>query len=128
MNMFYHPVYIAEYPACRQAIEEGLRYLNERKIRPLHLGNDGLYEWWKARSQTQVSSVIADGDRLTFEVRCGYPAGMIVKVPLGRRTAESVTVDGKSCVQRLRNERKFGQNWALAVVPRGRSVVNLSLK
>jgi hypothetical protein len=72
--------------------------------------------------------VIADGDRLTFEVRCGYPAGMIVKVPLGRRTAESVTVDGKSCVQRLRNERKFGQNWALAVVPRGRSVVNLSLK
>jgi hypothetical protein len=128
MNMFHHPIYIAEYPACRQAIEEGLRYLDERQIRALHLGNDALYDWWKARSESQVSGVTAEGERLTFKVQCGYAAGVIVKVPLGAHTAESVTVEGVTNVPCLKNESRFGQNWALVVVPAGEHVVTLNLK
>ena len=128
MNMFYHPIYIAEYPACRQAIEEGLRYLEERQIRALHLGHDELYGWWKARSESRVSGVTVEGDRLTFKVQCGYAGGVIVTIPLGERTAESVMVEGVTSVPCLKNEWRFGQNWALAVVPPGENVVTLNLK
>jgi hypothetical protein len=128
MNMFYHPIYIAHYPACRAAIEEALRYLKERKIRSLHLGSDQLYEWWRARSDTRVSAVTAEGNTLEFEVETGYAPGVVVKIPLGRLAAKSVTIDGLPKPPDLANQRLFGQNWALVVAPRGKTRMTLTVQ
>lgn len=114
MNMFHHPIYIADYPACRLAIEEGLRYLKARKIRALHMGNDELYRWWRARSEAQITEPRASASEIALHAACDYPSGMVIKIPLGRRRAQRATVNGKrtKCV----NERKFGQNWGMVVV------------
>ncbi len=128
MNMFHHPIYIAEYPACQQAIAEGLRYLQERQIRALHLGNDAVCHWWQARSESQLREVVLANDRLTFQTQCGYAEGMIVKVPLGTRTAVAAAIEGSPGVVRFEQETLFGQNWALVVVPCGQQVVTLSLE
>ncbi len=125
MNLFYHPVYIADYPACRLAIEEGLRYLKARKIRALHVGNDELYRWWKARSEAQVTEPRASASEIALQATCDYPSGMVIKIPLGRRRAARATVNGKraKCV----NEQKFGQNWGLVVV-RGKGEVRVKIE
>jgi hypothetical protein len=125
MNMFHHPIYIADYPACRLAIEEGLRYIKARKIRALHVGNDELYRWWKARSEARVTEPRASASEIAFQATCDYPSGMIIKIPLGRRRAERATVNGKRA--RCVNERKFGQNWGMVVV-RGKGEVRVKVE
>jgi len=125
MNMFHHPIYIADYPACRLAIEEGLRYIKTRKIRALHVGNDELYRWWKARSEARVTEPRASASEIAFQATCDYPSGMIIKIPLGRRRAERATVNGKRA--RCVNERKFGQNWGMVVV-RGKGEVRVKVE
>ncbi len=125
MNMFYHPVYIAKYPYCRETIEEMLRYLDERNIRPLHWGSDELYHWWKARSQTNIGPVTSNGHTLSVEVESAYAAGVVVKIPLGPGTVRSVTVNGASAT--FATEQRFGQNWLLAVVPSGKGLVRVVL-
>ena len=77
---------------------------------------------------SRISGVTVEGDRLTFKVQCGYAGGVIDHDPLGERTAESVMVEGVTSVPCLQNEWRFGQNWALAVVPPGENVVTLNLK
>jgi hypothetical protein len=125
MNMFYHPIYITDYPACRAAIEEALRYLDERQIRALHMGNDELYHWWRARSQAHVSATTVERDALSFEVQCEYAAGVIVKVPLGSRAVQSVTTNGVCDSSAFKCEQRFGQNWLLVAVPCGKSSVKV---
>jgi hypothetical protein len=126
--MFYHPIYIAEYPSCRAAIEEGLRYIKAKNICALHVGNDDLYHWWKARSATRVRAAAVEGNNLRFEVKSNYKDGVIIKVPLGTRTAKSITINGVPSASGLKNERRFGRNWALAVVPAGTNRVKLVLQ
>ncbi|MBI4660098.1 MAG: hypothetical protein HY735_14755 [Verrucomicrobia bacterium] len=121
MNMFHHPIYITDYPPCRAAIEEGLRYIRTQNIRALHMGNDELYRWWKARSETRVDSVTVEGKELSFEVESSHAAGVIVKVPLGRRTAKAVTINGVPSTLGFKNEQRFGQNWALMATPSGQN-------
>ena len=94
MNLFYHPVYISNYPACRLAIEEALRYIQAQNIRALHLGNDQLYAWWKARSDSRLSAVAVGDQTLEFEVESDSAAGVVVKLALGRLAAKSVALDG----------------------------------
>jgi hypothetical protein len=125
MNMFHHPIYIADYPACRLAIEEGLRYLKARKIRALHVGNDELYRWWKARSEAQVTEPRASASEIALQATCDYPSGMVIKIPLGRRRAERATMNGKRA--RCINEEKFGQNWGMVVV-RGKGEVRVKVE
>ena len=127
MNMFYHPIYISNYPACRIAIEEGLRYLRERKITALHMGNDELYRWWKARSDTRLGDTLVEGNSLSFEVESSYAAGSIVNIPLGRQTATSVSINSTHVSTGFKNEQIFGQNWALIAVPSGNAQVRLLL-
>jgi hypothetical protein len=125
MNMFYHPIYIDQFPHCRAAIEEALRYLKERKIRALHLGSDALSRWWTARSETQVTRVALAGHTLSFLVETRYPDGAIIKVPLSQKTVQSVRVNGAPA--RSVTEQRFGQRWLLMVVPSGRSRVECAL-
>ena len=128
MNMFYHPVYIANYPACRAAIEEALRYIKSRNIRALHFGNDQLYAGGR-QGRTRVEP--SDRGRqhvLEFDVESDSAAGVVVKIGLGRLAAQSVTLDGVAQPSCLVAEQRFGQNWALVVAPRGKTRVTLQLQ
>ncbi len=123
LNLFYHPVYVAEYPTCQQAIDEIRRYLAERGITAVHLGNDALWQWWEARHRCQVREVTSRGAELWFTAECAAPHGMIVKVPIGEAMVELATVDGEATTHVTR--REFGQNWAFLVVPPGSARVYL---
>jgi hypothetical protein len=112
MNLFHHPIYISDFPACRAAIEEGLRYVRERGIRAVHLGNDALYRWWKARSEARIGRVAWDGGAVHVDVES---AGVVLKVPF---EAARVTVNGRPAAFRV--EERFGRSWTMAVAPSGR--------
>jgi len=72
MNMFYHPVYIADYPACQQAIDELLRYIQGKGIVPAFMGNDALALWWLQRAEARVEQVVLDGQQLCDQDRPGH--------------------------------------------------------
>lgn len=123
LNTFYHPVYIAEWPTCRLAIKETVRYLDERQVDAVHLGNDALWRWWDGRHRSTLEDVQHDGKKLSMRVHAASPDGLIVKAPLGDGEAAVVTVDGRptTCVCR----EEFGQNWAFVVVPAGAHRVSI---
>ena len=123
MNMFYHPVNVYRQPACRAAIEEVLRYIDERGIIAVHKGNDGLWEWWDARSRAQIADVTVSEDTVSFTASCEYDEGMIVKVPLNTPVA-NVTCDGQNAT--YQNRVEFGRNWVCVVVPEGTHKVVIS--
>lgn len=124
MNMFFHPVYIANFPHCRAAIQDMLRYLDERGLRPLHCGNDELCRWWRARSAVRARDVRTAESELTFAYACDYPRGWIAKVALEDRTVGSVTVDGKGV--RYKVESRFGHDWLMAVMPTGSGAARIT--
>jgi len=115
MDMFYHPVNVARHPACRDAIEEILRYIEEKDIIAVHKGNDGLWEWWDKRSRSQIMDVTVDEKSVSFTAICEHDEGMIVKVPIEQIT--SVTCDGQKAV--YQNKTEFGRNWVYLIVPAG---------
>ena len=125
MNMFYHPIYIDQFPHCREAIDEALRYLKERRIRAVHLSSDGLYRWWDARSQTRLTGVRLAESTLSFTVKTAYPGGVIVKIPIGHRAVQSVDVNGRYATSET--EEHFGQRWLMIAVPAGQTRVECEL-
>ena len=72
-DFFYHPVNVGNRPECREAIVEALRYANEQELKVVHMGNDELNEWWRARSAARIEDT-EDGLR----VDCDWPSGCIV--------------------------------------------------
>jgi len=125
MNLFYHPVYISDYPLCRAAISECLRYIEEQNITAVHLGNDALWKWWDGRSRSTISDVITMENAIRFITHCEYKDGMIIKVPLRNKTISSAGCDGKDTVYRVR--REFGQNWGYVIVPYGNHEIKISI-
>src|SRR5207249_1151578 len=123
VNMFYHPVYIAHSAACRAAIDELLRLIQEREVNAAHMGNDALYHWWEARSRSLVTEWTADKTGVRFVTRCAAPSGMVVQVPLGRIGAAMAQVDGILVATQTRE--KFGQPWLWLTVPEGEHRVEL---
>jgi hypothetical protein len=123
VNMFYHPVYIARSPACRTAIDELLRLLQERGVNAAHMGNDALYYWWEARSRSLVTEWTTDETGVRFVAHCSAPAGMVVQIPLGWDRQASARVDGAPVAAQLRAE--FGQHWLWLAVPEGEHRVQL---
>ncbi|MFQ6044239.1 MAG: hypothetical protein ACE5PV_25575, partial [Candidatus Poribacteria bacterium] len=120
-DMFYHPVNVARHPACRKAIEEVLRYIEEEGIIAVHKGNDGLWEWWDRRSRSQITDVTVDEKTVSFKAICEYDEGMIVKTPVEQ--VASVTCDGRKTVYQNRTE--FGRNWVYLIVPPGEHLIKL---
>jgi hypothetical protein len=142
MNMFYHPVYIARSPACRAAIDELLRQIEERGLTACHMGNDALYYWWEARSRSEVKDWEAITSGLRFKARCATVGGMVVQIPIGEaclghsagvqqhgtpdRVVQSsgwVRVNGEPRPAEIRVE--FGQTWLWFVVPDGEHQVEV---
>lgn len=124
LNMFYHAIYISEYPNCRKAIEETIRYIKKKSATICHMGTDSLCEWWFARSRAKVSEITVDRNGVEFSTACEYPAGMVVKVPLDSNEKISVWVDGRKNQARLKNE--FGRKWVYAIVPTGNHRIKIN--
>jgi hypothetical protein len=117
MNLFYHPVYISDFPLCRTAISECLRYIEERNIVAVHSGNDALWKWWDARSRSTITNIITTENTVRFTTHCEYEDGMIIKIPIQNATIFSARCDGKEAIYKVRQE--FGQNWGYVIAPYG---------
>jgi hypothetical protein len=117
LNMFYHPVYVAEWPTCRQAIKELLRYLEERRLAAVHLGNDALWRWWDARHRSTLQDVVRETDSLRCTVDCAAAEGLVVQLPLPTAGDVAVMIDGQPVPVTVREE--FGRALAHVVVPSG---------
>lgn len=117
INMFYHPTYIVEYPRCREAIREILRYLAYRGGRVVHMGGDAAADWWMARDASTIDDVRHEEGGVTFRADCAYGGGMVVRLPLPDDGAAAVRCDGQSLSHEVRTE--FGRRWLLAVLPPG---------
>ncbi len=130
MNMFYHPIYIHSYPACRAAIEEALRYIESKGIIAVHKGNDGLWKWWDARSRSQITDITVEEKGVSFTTHCASDEGMIVKVPIesvdsvGARGSCRVECDEGHATYQIRNE--FGRDWVYVIVPAGSHRIKVS--
>ncbi|HEY8951282.1 MAG TPA: hypothetical protein VIP78_01800 [Candidatus Dormibacteraeota bacterium] len=125
LNLFYHPVYLAEWPTCRQAIDEGLRYLAERNLDAVHLGNDALWRWWDARHRSSIDAALADGQAIRFRARCAFPDGMIVKIPAEHSAIGAILVDGEAVTHAVKT--RAARYWAYAIVPAGEPEVIVAL-
>lgn len=123
MNMFYHPTYIARYPICRQAIEEMLRYIDQRKAYVKHMGNNQVWEWWDSRSRSTIDEVCIKNNVMQLEYSCEYPSGMILKIPLKDNPPSKVTCDGELIFHKIKKE--FGHEWLFFIVPHGKHTVSL---
>ncbi len=118
MDMFFHPINVYNHPACRSAIEEILRYIEEKGIIAVHRGNDGVWEWWDKRSKSQVYDIIVDEDNISFKTCCEYKDGMIVKLPMKLDNKKiKVVCDGKPVDYKIR--RDFGRDWMYIAVSTG---------
>lgn len=76
MDFFFHPVNVTNRPECREAIAETLRYTQELGLRVLHMGNDELNHWWRARSAARIEED-ADGRARVVSDR-PWPAGYVI--------------------------------------------------
>jgi hypothetical protein len=121
MDMFYHPIYIHSYPACRTAIEEALRYIKSKGIIAVHKGNDGIWEWWDKRSRSHITDVTVKENSVSFTAHCEYDDGMIVKVPV--ESVTSVRCSGQHAAYKIRKD--LGRNWVYVVVPAGTHTVEI---
>lgn len=91
INIFYHPVYIAQYPACRKAITRLLEMIQERNLRVIHSTPDEFSRWWLDRGRSSVSQITREGNKMSFDVVCNAPQGCIVQLPAhGRRIKTSL--------------------------------------
>ncbi|MBC8228018.1 hypothetical protein H8E77_00525 [bacterium] len=127
MDMFYHPINIYRSTACREAIEEVVRYIESKEIIAVHKGNDGLWEWWDKRSRSQIIDVTiaqsGTAPTLSFTACCESEEGMIVKIPINA-SVDSVICDDQNASFKSRFE--FGKNWLYVVVPEGRHKITIS--
>jgi hypothetical protein len=119
LNLFYHPVYLAQYPACREALRQGLAYMAQIGLKALHWGPDRVTRWWLARSEARLAHV-EGGLRVT----CAGEDGCIVQM-LWEGEGPEVAVDGAAAAWAIREEH--GGRWLYVAVPRGGGIVYISL-
>lgn len=121
MNLFYHPVYITNYPACRSAIGKLLVMIEEKNLKILHSTPDKVTEWWLNRSQGRIENVRLEKNFLDFEASCSYPDGYIVKIPLGQKKVSYANFP--YTVKKL-----FSQKWVFLILPKGGNKVKIGFK
>lgn len=125
VNVFYHPWYVANFPLCREAIEEILRYVEEKGALIAHMGNDEAAEWWRARARSTIAEASVSPDSLRFTAACQHLGGMIARVNLRDRQAVSAACDGRPAAHEVK--REFGGNWLYVVLPAGRHQIEVTL-
>lgn len=125
MNMFYHPVYIADYPPCRAAIEEALRYVKHRGYRVLHMGADAAALWWRSRDRCRAVTTARDQNTIECRCTCEYEDGMVVKFPVHDGEPRQVTDAATSRALPSETCEEFGTRWLYVVLPRGETTVRI---
>ena len=93
LEFFYHPVYIAQYPACRQAIDELVRLIGELPVPPILMGLDQLYHWWTAREQAVIQDARQSEKNVTFKIDCAWEDGYVARIPTGEAPPAECLVD-----------------------------------
>jgi hypothetical protein len=124
-EFFYHPVYIARYPACRQAIEELVRLMRELPVPPVTMGLDQLYRWWAARDRAVVHAAAVTATKVRVELECDGEDGFVVRLATGEAPAVACRVDGAAAAWEDRHD--LGQHWALVPVATGRHLIEVAL-
>ncbi|MBM4041004.1 MAG: hypothetical protein FJ290_21095 [Planctomycetes bacterium] len=124
-DFFWHPIYIARYPACQKAVDELVRLIGQMPVPPVLAGLDEACRWWDARSKATMRNAALDSGRLSFEAECGYRNGFVIKVPTGETPARGCEADGVAAP--FESAHEFGQHWAFIPLPPGRHVITLGL-
>ena len=125
MNFFYHPVYIVNYPVCKEAIEEILKYIEWKGYSVAHMGNDQVCEWWNARSHTKVENLTINKDSLCYKTVCDYSSGIIIKMYLNGRRVSKVVCDDQPIQYQIKNE--FMGEWIYITIPTGEHILKIHL-
>ena len=116
---------MAEYPACRKAIDELVRLIGELPAPLALMGPDEVWRWWDARSKVSVSAARQSGETVLLEAECAYDGGFVLRIPTGQSSARACTVDGASAS--FESTQEFGQNWAFIPLAAGRHAVEVLL-
>ncbi|MHB0998462.1 MAG: hypothetical protein ACYC27_04370 [Armatimonadota bacterium] len=120
MNIFYHPIYVARYPACREAIDLLKSMLAKFGIRAIHSTPDNVTQWWNDRSNSRICDIVLSDDKLSFKTSTSSPSGIMVKVP-----ADRIDVDDVHLPHRVIDSS--GQRCLLVIVPQGENEISLKL-
>jgi len=121
MNFFYHPVYIASYPACRYAIDYLLTLIDQQGLNILHTTPNDLTLWWMDRSASSISNAQLNGGTLTFEASTPAPWGFTAAIPLGNWDV------GYASHQFTVRETPSGQRRLMMALPQGTTQVRIDL-
>jgi len=125
LNYFYHPIYIARSPACRQALDHLVERIRRLPVPPVLMGPDRLAHWWLARSQATIQGALRERRTLSLTAECGWEDGYVVRIPTGATPARSCRVDRR--LAPLESGLEFGQYWAHVALPPGRHDLRLRL-
>jgi hypothetical protein len=120
LSFFYHPLYIANYPACREAIDYLLKRLEEKKSEVMLTTSDTLIKWWHQRSASWICDISLEDGKLSFEVYTPAEQGVVVKIPIPAHATAEVNEPHKVV-------EKFGRKWLLLPVERGERRVEVGL-
>ncbi|GGD98436.1 hypothetical protein [Paenibacillus nasutitermitis] len=135
LNMFIHPVYIAddnENKHCLPALDEVLDYLEVKRLKAIHHSTNQLCLWWIDRSQTRIDdyavSVNANNQSvISFVAETEAVSGVIVKLPLPASVSEPIfyMLDGERKATVIQQQN--GRLWALVQVPKGKHEIEIAL-
>lgn len=120
-NFFYHPVFIAYYQGCRDAIDTLLDLVHQQGLNVVHTTPDGLTLWWMDRSRISVSNVEFGSTQMSFDVTNPTTRSCIVRIPLGNQQAVGVSYPHSE-------SDEFGVRWLKMVLPAGSQHVQLGLQ
>lgn len=123
MNIFYHPYYIVNFPHCRAAIAEIVRYLAQKGAHVLHWGNNKAADWWHTRARTTITAVVNQAAALTFTSNCAWPEGMIAKLLLRTPATVQAMCDGQVVAHTIKHE--FGGDWLYVILPAGEHQIQI---
>lgn len=121
-NMFYHPVCLHRFASARAAVDEALAYIARQGIRAVHMGNDRVNFWWRARAAGRLGEVVRDENDVSLVAECNWDEGYVLVLPVEAAQA-SATVDGEPAATELHHE--YGRWWAWVAVPAGRHKVRV---
>jgi hypothetical protein len=125
LEFFYHPVYIAQYPACRQAIDELIRLIGKLPVPPILMGLDRLYHWWTAREQAVIRNARQSQKTIAFEIDCAWEDGYVAKIPTGEAPPTECQVDGSPA--EFTSAAEFGQHWTFIPLTAGSHSIEVRL-
>ena len=122
-DLFFHPVCIFQHRPCKEAVDEALRYLSEKGIRAVHMGNDAVNYWWRARTAATIEQASAGEAGVCFVAECAWEDGYVILIPIGDGQPKA-EVDGAAAQAEVRQE--FGRRWAYVALPSGRHQVRVT--